>query len=152
MTAIPTKPCKKCKKVLPVTQFYPSETNKDGWANKCKKCASEYAAQLYRNTIAKAPKKEKQSLDTLAIEKKICSLVTRSTHLIEGEDLRATHFPHVSDRHWLKALKREYFVDMRLVCSGKIYWGSKSTIAGLLSGKIRTMEVVQANSVNTNDT
>lgn len=48
-----TKQCSKCKRILPVSEFYKNKTRKDGLATMCKDCAIEYKKEYCKTSRGK---------------------------------------------------------------------------------------------------
>lgn len=44
-----TKVCSKCRRELPISEFYKSESSKDGLYAYCRKCTSERKSEYYKN-------------------------------------------------------------------------------------------------------
>ena len=57
-TTTTTKVCKKCGRELPITEFTPNKTSKDGHVGQCKDCINAYQRERYAlkkgKTLARA--------------------------------------------------------------------------------------------------
>ena len=144
-----TKACSKCKRELPISEFYKDKSKKDGLCNQCKNCMNESVKKYQKSTAGKDSKKRycdkiQNTFGKIGNKRGFSGILKRDYELTEEQLQRRNNQRHkkkykkeiinqqsiliwysgllddLSSKEYLKIMKKEYARQKRCAIRGYI--------------------------------